>query len=145
MDWQRERHANLAVSHALLAGAAAFFFSFYALAIIALYTGLIKIWIINPVPAPFPWVMPTIFGISVLFCDFRRVLDTPASAERSRVPQKVSSRRCIQPKFRDQSTFDADFSALESKRQQLQAALHQNETLRHDFSIIAAHLKRDCD
>jgi len=70
MDWQRESHANLAVSLALLAGAAAFFFSFYALAIIALYTGLIKIWIINPVPAPFPWVMPTIFGISVLFAIF---------------------------------------------------------------------------
>jgi hypothetical protein len=70
MDWRSERRANLVVILALLAGAAAFFFALCAFGVVALYAGLIKIWIINPVPEPFPWVMPTIVGVSVLFAIF---------------------------------------------------------------------------
>jgi sterol desaturase/sphingolipid hydroxylase (fatty acid hydroxylase superfamily) len=66
MDRRKERRANLVAVLALLAGVAVFFFTLYGLAVVALYAGLLKIWIINPVPDPFPWVMPTIIGISIL-------------------------------------------------------------------------------
>jgi len=70
MDWRKERRANLVAILALLAGPAAFFFAFYALGVVALYAGLIKIWGINLVLEPLPRVMPTIVSISVLFAIF---------------------------------------------------------------------------
>jgi hypothetical protein len=70
MDWRKEGRANLVAILALLAGPAAFFVAFYALQVVALYAGLIKLRGINLVFEPLPWVMPTIVGISILFATF---------------------------------------------------------------------------
>jgi len=64
LDWRSEKLANVAVCLALLAGAASFFCSFCVLGLAALNAGFIKIVLFNPTSDPYPWVVPTIVGIS---------------------------------------------------------------------------------
>jgi hypothetical protein len=64
MDSQAERRANLRVVAGLAIWAVSFTVSLCVLAVAAYYAGLIEPVLINPTSEPFPWVMPTIIGIS---------------------------------------------------------------------------------
>jgi len=66
MDWRGERQIDVPGWVAFFAGAVSFFVSFVALYWAAIYTGLVKLIILIQKDHPPPWVLPVVFGVSIV-------------------------------------------------------------------------------
>jgi len=66
MDWRDERQIDVPGWVAFFAGVVSFFVSFVALYWAAIYAGLVKFIILTPKDRPPPWVLPVVFGVSVI-------------------------------------------------------------------------------
>jgi uncharacterized membrane protein SirB2 len=66
MKSQREQHTNKGAGIALFAGALSFFVSFFTLGLGVLLLGIMPVVRFGPNSGQVSWIMPTIFGISIV-------------------------------------------------------------------------------